>query len=224
MYWDKEYESYERVWGEGPSELAKAAVRYLREHQPNTDVLNILDIGCGYGRDAFYFSDNCSCSILGIDISEKAIGIASKAVLKGQKGDVRFQCCDFTELNEGKYDIVVVSNLYQVLKKDEREVLRKAAMTTLKPNGLLFLSTLSVRDPEHSGKGIPVPGEANSFIDKRYVHLCTREELVDDFAFLRIKELYEHDYYEPRATGEVHHHISWILIGEHAGDLRRSLP
>ena len=220
MYWDKEYASYERVWGEAPSELAKAAVRYLREHQPNTDVLNILDIGCGYGRDALYFSDNCSCSILGIDISEKAIDIASKAVLKGQKKDVRFQCCDFTELNEGKYDMVVVSNLYQVLKKDEREALRKAAMTTLKPNGLLFLSTLSTRDPEHFGKGIPVPGEANSFIDKRYVHLCAREELIEDFAFLDIEELYEHEYYEPRANGEVHHHISWILIGEQAATAR----
>ena len=220
MYWDKEYASYERVWGEAPSELAKAAVRYLREHQPNTDVLDILDIGCGYGRDALYFSDNFSCSILGIDISEKAIDIASKAVLKGQKKGVRFQCCDFTELNEGKYDMVVVSNLYQVLKKDEREALRKAAMTTLKPNGLLFLSTLSTRDPEHFGKGIPVLGEANSFIDKRYVHLCAREELIEDFAFLDIEELYEHEYYEPRANGEVHHHISWILIGEHAGAAR----
>ncbi|MGB2798264.1 MAG: class I SAM-dependent methyltransferase [Dehalococcoidia bacterium] len=224
MYWDKEYESCERVWGEGPSELAKAAVRFLQEYAPKADVLNILDIGCGYGRDAFYFSDNCSCSILGIDISGKAIDIASKAALKTPEGDMEFRCCNFTELTEGNYDMVVVSNLYQVLKQDEREELREAVTRTLKLSGLLFLSTLSIRDPEHSGKGIPVPDEPGSFIDKRYVHLCTREELIEDFAFLDIEELYEHEYYEPRANGEVHHHISWILIGEHAGALRRSLP
>jgi len=46
---------------------------------------------------------------------------------------------------------------------------------------------------------------------------CTRNELGNEFNFLKIKELYEHEYYEPHSTGEVHHHISWILIGESAG-------
>ena len=87
-------------------------------------------------------------------------------------------------------------------------------MSSLKPGGLLFLSTLSVRDPEHYGKGSPVPGEPNSFVDKVYLHLFAREELMHDFGFLEIKELYEHEYAEPRATGEAHHHILWILNGE----------
>jgi 2-polyprenyl-3-methyl-5-hydroxy-6-metoxy-1,4-benzoquinol methylase len=85
----------------------------------------------------------------------------------------------------------------------------------LKPNGLLFLSTLSVRDPEHYGKGDPVPGETNSFHDKTYLHLCTKEELIGDFDFIYIKEIYEHAFREPRVIGEAHHHVSWILAGEH---------
>lgn len=179
-------------------------------------MFSILDIGCGYGRDVFYFLDNFRCRILGIDISKKAIEIAldTDTALKTQKGDdVKFECCNFTELRDGKYDLVFISNLYQLLKKDERQELRKTIMRTLAPNGLLFLSTLSVRDPEHYRKGIPVFGESNSFQEKVYIHFCTREELIEDFAFLNIKELYEHEYYEPHANGEVHHHISWILIG-----------
>jgi len=82
----------------------------------------------------------------------------------------------------------------------------------LKPNGLLFLSTLSTRDPEHSEKGTPISGEINSFVDNVYLHLCERSELEEDFSFLKIEELYEHEYFEPRATGETHHHISWILV------------
>jgi len=177
-----------------------------------------LDIGCGYGRDVFYFSDNIRCRILGIDISRKAIEIASDTTFKTQKGDdVKFECCNFTELRDCKYDLVFISNLYQLLKKDERQELRKTIMRTLAPNGLLFLSTLSVRDPKHYGKGIPVSDESNSFQEKVYIHFCTREELIEDFAFLNVKELYEHEYYEPRANGEVHHHISWILIGKYVG-------
>ena len=211
MDWDKKYESNERIWGEQPSELAIAAVRYLQKCKLNTRLLSILDIGCGYGRDEIYFLDNLRCSILGIDLSEKAIDLASNAILNTQKKNVKFQRCDFTELKEDKYDIVFVSNLYHLLKKDERKELRKTISRTLKPNGLLFLSTFSVNDPKHCGKDIPSP---NSFKDGAYRHLFTKEELVDDFVFLIIKELYEHEFYEPRAAGEVHHHISWILIGE----------
>jgi 2-polyprenyl-3-methyl-5-hydroxy-6-metoxy-1,4-benzoquinol methylase len=215
MFWDNEYESNERVWGEGPSELAVAVVRYLQKYKLNNEILKILDIGCGYGRDAFYFLDNLRCRIFGIDISEKAIDIASNAVLKAKEEDAKFQCCNFTELKESGYDIVFVSNLYQLLKKNERKELRETVVRTLKSNGLLFLSTLSVRDPKHYGKGIPVLEEFNSFQDRVYLHFCTREELIEDFTFLNIKELYEYEYYEPRATGEIHHHISWILVGEH---------
>lgn len=222
MFWDNEYESNARVWGEKPSELAIAAVRYLQKGKSNNKILSILDIGCGYGRDAFYFLDNLRCRILGIDISEKAIDIASKAMLEAQKEDVEFQCCNFTELQEGKYDIVFISNLYQLLKRNERKELRNTVMRILKPKGLLFLSTLSVSDPEHYGKGIPVPKESDSFKDRVYLHFCTRKELAEDFVFLNIKELYEHEYHEPRCTGEIHHHISWILIGEYASTLYKA--
>ena len=88
-------------------------------------------------------------------------------------------------------------------------------MKVIKPNGLLFLSTLSISDPEHYGKGVPVSDEANSFTDKVFLHFCTINDLKKDFEFLNIRELYEQEYYEHRATGETHHHISWILIGEY---------
>lgn len=214
MSWNKVYKIHERVWGEGPSELAVVTVEYLRKCKSNKETLNILDIGCGYGRDAFYFLDNLRSRILGVDISERAIDIASNGVQEGQKENVRFQICNFTKLKDGKYDIVFASNLYQLLKKDERKELRKTIMRTLKMNGLLFLSTLSVNDPEHHGKGTPAPSEPNSFQDEAYLHLVTQEELLKDFAFLNIRKLYEHEYYEPRSTGETHHHISWILIGD----------
>lgn len=196
--------------------MALAAVDYLQRHNLNDGVLSMLDIGCGYGRDAVYYADNLDCRVLGIDVSEEAIRIASDMAREKQVENVKFQRADFAELSEHRYDVVSASNLYQLLRGNERKSLREAVMRTLEPAGLFFLSTLSVNDPEHHGKGAPIPGEANSFSfqQKAYLHFCTGEELVEDFAFLNIRELYEHEYDEPRATGEVHHHISWILVGE----------
>lgn len=215
MFWDKVYSSNGQVWGDKPSELAVATVRYLQRQKLSDQPLAVLDIGCGYGRDAFYLASNLRCTVIGIDPSEKAIEIASKAVSEIQKEKVGFQKRNFAELDHDKYDIVFASHLYHLLKDDERKKLRRIVMRMLKPNGLLFLSTLSVKDPEHYGKGDPVPGEANSFQDKTYLHFCTKEELIGDFDFLYIKEMYEHEFHEPRATGETHHHVSWILAGEH---------
>ncbi len=213
MFWNEQYGKKGRVWGNEPSELAKAASQYLREHMPNRE-LAILDIGCGYGRDALFLSNNPCWRVLGIDVAEEAVGIASKTALESGKGNVEFEHRDFRELEGDKYDIVLSSNVYQILGTDDRRGLRETVARTLNPNGLLFLSTLSARDPEHSGKGNPIRGEPNSYQDVVYIHLCTKDELEKDFGFLRIRELYEHRYDEPRVTGEIHRHISWILIGE----------
>ena len=216
MHWEKEYRESGRLWGEEPSELARAAVTYLKDSRAKAGTLNILDIGCGYGRDAFFYADNLDSKILGIDLSEKAIEIALNTASEARRENIEFRRCDFADLDTGGYDVVSASNLYQLLRGNERKTLRETVMRTLKPGGLFFLSTLSLNDPEHHGKGDPIPGEANSFSfqQKTYLHFCTREELTEDFAFLDIKELYEREYYEPRATGEVHHHISWVLAGE----------
>jgi len=152
---------------------------------------------------------------LGIDNSKEAIDMAKTACSKALNIEIR--CCDFTETGNSKYDVVFISNLYHFFEGDARQKLRATIIKLLKPEGLLFLSTLSPKDPQEYGKGIPVSNEHNSFRDKVYLHFCTRNELGNEFNFLKIKKLCEHEYYEPHSTGEVHHHISWILIAESAG-------
>ena len=217
MHWEDEYNKNNHLWGEGPSELARAAVKYLASHSlqiSQDNALSILDIGCGYGRDAIYYVQQFDCKVLGIDVSAKAIEIASGTPIEHASGSADFLRLDLADLPAEQYDMVCASNLYQVLKKEEREIFRSKIMQVLKPGGLFFLGTLSVIDPEHQGQGTPIEGEANSyaFSHRLYVHFCTKEELREDFDSLDIVDLYEHEYNEPRADGNDHHHISWILI------------
>jgi cyclopropane fatty-acyl-phospholipid synthase-like methyltransferase len=214
MVWDRTYNQEKKVWGDKPSELAVYACNFLkqsRQFQDNPDIF-ILDLGCGYGRDSIFLAQEVPCHILGVDNSKKAIEMARESLPKELEKRVEFLCYDFSQVAD-KYDVILCSNLYQILKPEEREGLKEIVKRCLQANGILFLSTLSVHDLQHYGKGLPVENEVNSFFDDKYIHLCTREELEQDFDFLNIHALFEREYIERRSTKD-HHHVSWILMGK----------
>ncbi len=211
--WNTIYQSDKKVWGDKPSELAVMAYNYLRESQGfrNRKDIFILDLGCGYGRDAIFLAQNLPCHILGLDNSQAAIDMARQSLKGSLEKRIEFLCFDFTQVRD-KYDVIFVSNLYMFLYPDERIKLRETIKRCLKPDGYLFLSTLSVRDPQHFGQGTPVEGEPNSFADSRYLHLSDRQELEKDFDFLTIHALYEREFHQPRSNHD-HDHISWLMMG-----------
>jgi cyclopropane fatty-acyl-phospholipid synthase-like methyltransferase len=213
LNWNTRYRDNQRVWGDRPSALAAFACHYLKSDKSPGKAVEILDIGCGYGRDAVYLARSISCRIFGIDNSSEAIDMAQKAVKDDMQSLLRFECCDFRKIAKGKFEIIFASNFYHLLKKEERRSFRETIKKRLKSGGMVFLSTLSPKDPEHYGKGKPVEDDENSFQGETFLHFCTREEMEKDFSFLAIEELSEHEYYEPRSNGEVHHHFLWILVG-----------
>jgi len=214
MVWNKTYNHEKRVWGDQPSEAAIFAYNYLKQSQQFRDSKDIfvLDMGCGYGRDAVLLARDLPCHILGLDSSEYAIELARESLPKEFEKRIELLCYDFSHVND-KYDVILVSNLYQLLKPDERSKLRETLKRCLKTDGIIFLGTLSTRDPQHFGKGRPVKNETNSFIEDVYIHFCTREELEKDFDFLNISALFEREYNEPHSPAD-HHHITWVLIGK----------
>jgi len=214
MSWNEEYNRLNKPWGEQPSELAVIAVEYLKKNRYDTADRTVLDIGCGYGRDALYLRGRLGLKVSGIDSAPKAIELADSARDSAQCADVYFSCADFLKLKAERYDILYVSNVYQLLEPEDRKKFREKVKKMLKADGLFFLSAHSANDPQHRGTGRPHPTEQNTIYDGKYLHLCTGEELRKDFGFLDIKVLKEHEYMEPRADGATHHHISWILIGQ----------
>ncbi len=211
--WDKTYREDKRIWGEVPSQLALFARNYLKESSRFKDSADIfmLDLGCGYGRDAIFLAQNLPCHILGLDNSPEAIGLARESLDHESEKRIELLCYDFSHVTD-KYDVIFVSNLYHLLKPEERAKLRETIKRCLKTDGVLFLSAFSTRDPQHFGQGRAVEDEANTFVAERYYHFSTREDLEKEFDFIHIAALFEREFHEARASGN-HHHIAWILLG-----------
>jgi SAM-dependent methyltransferase len=214
--WDEQYGRDGHLWGKGPSELALFLVEDSDRLGLPPEPVDIVDIGCGYGRDVAYIAEHIPCRILGIDSSANAIAMAEELARQMSVQGVQFRCCDFGDLAGAEYDVVFMSNVYHVLRADDRRRLREAVGVALRPDGLLLLTAHSVNDPQHYGEGEPVEGETNSFEGEKFVHLSTRKELEADFGFIDIIELFEHAYEEPRTYG-VHHHVTWVLVGRGRG-------
>lgn len=71
-YWSDMY-SKPNVFGTGPTKLAKLAHELIKDNP----VTSILEIGCGQGRDALFFSGE-GYSVETFDISENAIKFVNK--------------------------------------------------------------------------------------------------------------------------------------------------
>ncbi len=94
----------------------------------------------------------------------------------------------------GSWDVVYACNVYHLMGPDARRAFAAALAALARPGGLLFLSTLSPRDPQHYAVGEPVPGEERSWVEHVYLHFCTAEELAADFGAFEVLDLEERSY------------------------------
>jgi SAM-dependent methyltransferase len=208
--WEADYREAGRLWGEGPSELALLAVDVLRGDGVIGPAHSVLDVGCGYGRDAFHLWRELGVSVVAVDPSPRAIELARAAAPRD--APVEFVCAWFERLDERLYSAVTCTNLYHLLGAAERGRLAAGLAACVRPGGLLFVMTLSPADPQHGGKGSPVPGDPGSFVERVFLHFADEGELRREFAAMTIERLEEHAYTEARSEGHAHRHVSWRLV------------
>jgi len=100
--------------------------------------LSLLDIGCGGGLLAEPFT-RMGASVTAIDASDKNITVASlHAENMGLSIDYR---CTTPEQMEGKYDIVLALEVVEHVA--DVALFIKSCVKLLKPEGILFMSTLN---------------------------------------------------------------------------------
>lgn len=137
---------------------------------------NILELGCGNGRDSIYFL-SLGLNVTAIDSSD---GVIAQLKQKYEEDNIYFICDDFVSSSaifSGQYDYVYSRfTLHAINEGQETEVLHNVHKV-LKKNGLFFIEVRSVND-ELCGKGEKI--SENSFIfNGHFRRFVKMEELVD---------------------------------------------
>ncbi len=124
-------------------ERSKGGLEYAGEwHQlkplfPCLTGISVLDLGCGYGWHCKYAADNGAVQVLGIDLSEKMLGVARE---KNADGKIQYRYCGIEEYEypAESWDLVV-SNLALHYIADLDTVFRNV-YKTLKPGGTFLFN------------------------------------------------------------------------------------
>lgn len=113
-----------------PKQEAKIFLSLIKPNSP------ILDLGCGYGRDAKIFSER-GYKVVGIDLSEKMIETAKKISPKSE-----FKLMDIRKLSftNNSFDGIWANASFLHIPKKEIKTALKEAYRVLKQNGTIYLS------------------------------------------------------------------------------------
>lgn len=147
--WDRKHEAGEHEpLRHRPSPLAELSEHYFAEHS------QILELGCGVGRDAEFFSKH-GHDVLATDASEVVIGQDKQHFVAS---DIKFEVLNMLDSlpypNES-FDVVYANlSLHYYSNKDTRRIVQNVKKV-LKPEGLFVFACKSVNDFHH-GNGVEV--------------------------------------------------------------------
>lgn len=168
-YWKSFYENFSE---EKPSLFAIFCLNHFKEKS------KILELGCGNGRDAMYFIENCH-KVLGIDQSLSAIEYINKKL--DNSSDSKFIEGDFTNLNYIEtFDVVYSRFTLHSVNQEEQNRTIKNAWNCLVKNGLLCIEVRGKLN-DLFGKGVKVLDEEDAYIyDGHYRRFLDFDLLIKD--------------------------------------------
>ena len=156
--WEKEYESSQLITkNPEPQKDVLRFFKYLKkEEKKELKRLNILDLGCGTGRNSNYLA-LLGNTVVGIDISKIAIDIAKKRASEMQidssvnyiVGDIG-ACYPFSD---NYFDLILDITSSNSLNEKERENYIKEVYRALKKDGYLFVRALC-KDGDKNAKNL----------------------------------------------------------------------
>ena len=168
-----------------PSNFAVFVKKFLKNYSST-----IVDVGCGNGRDLFYFKKN-KFDTMGIDLSKNAVSLIKKR-LKYTKDKKKIIHSDFARFNyekniKKKFSIYSRFTWHTINKKSEETLLKKISKI---PNlEYIFVETRSDKD-ELCGVGKKI--SKNEFVTDHYRRFINKNNLVKkikkNFKIIYLKE------------------------------------
>src|SRR4030042_5466049 len=144
-YYLNECSGYKEFNETGGEKLEPRLDTIVREF-PSVRNARVLDIGCGRGELALWLVKHGANYVDGIDYSENAIKLANKIKNKQNRkianniNFIKLDATDIDQLNK-KYDLVIMTEVYEHLYKEELDIVFSKIKKLLKENGVLYLHT-----------------------------------------------------------------------------------
>lgn len=213
--WENEYRNPKLIsLSDEPAKCVKDFVRFLRKDR-NIELsnLNILDLGCGNGKNSFYISEQgFENKVYGIDISETAIKYASELNSNGNfiKGDIGKKL----PYQDSFFDIVLDITSSNSLTESEREIYLSEIKRVMKSNGYLLIRTLC-KDGDQNAKNLieTFPGKERDTYVMPEINLTERvwskEDLLNYYSDFELLFLEKETHYT-KFNGRSYKRNFWI--------------
>jgi len=107
---------------------------------------NILEIGCGNGRDSKFFSSKYH-NVTGLDRSHEAIQLCKKLYSNEFIEFFLGTITDLVKINKKKYDLIYSRFVIHAMSLDEEVKTLNTSYRLLKKNGQFFTECRSINDP-----------------------------------------------------------------------------
>lgn len=181
-FWDKFYKKKLAV--NKPSNFAIFVKEFLKKYSST-----IIDVGCGNGRDVFYFKKKYD--IMGIDQSKNAVSLIKKQ-FKDKKDKKKIICADFSRFDyknhiKKKFSIYSRFTWHTIDEKSEGLFLKNISKNTYLE--YIFIETRSDKD-KLCGIGKKI--SKNEFVTDHYRRFINKNNLVKkikkNFKIIYLKE------------------------------------
>lgn len=155
MYWAEYYKS-----GAAPEEPSNFAKYVMGRHVNPGD--SMLELGCGNGRDARFFSTN---GVAVIAVDQCASEIDELVKTNGKHENLLYRAADFTDMSDSDKTLDVVYSrftLHSVTAEGQARAL-EWSQRNLRQLGKICIETRGQKNELYK-KGEPVPGQDDAYI------------------------------------------------------------
>lgn len=189
-YWNTFYSKKKLI--KKPSSFAFEIVKYLDSDK------KLLELGCGNGRDSFFFAKN-GIHVIALDLSNQVIDIDRES---SEDSNIQFLIKDFTRLNNNEFGsldyIYSRFTLHSIDKKDYLRTIEWASNNLNQEKGLFFIEARTINDPLY---GVGDPVEDDGFITTHYRRFFRVKDMITelkdlDFNLIHVSENYTDSWYK----------------------------
>lgn len=207
--WEQEYQSPKFVsLGTDAAQDVKDFVKWLRRKQHvELDHGTLLDLGCGIGKNSFYF-EQYGMRVIGYDFSQIAIAKA-KEIAKQNQSNAVFEVQSIGEvlpLNDRSITVAIDVMSSHALSTTERATYVSELHRVLNPGGYAFVRTFVLEGDDNAKKLMKQfpGGEPQSYVlpetgmtEHVYFEKELRE-LYKDFEILHFEKVFGYQRWENR--------------------------